>query len=308
MIERSLPLALLVWFVPALAWAQPPNDCMETETEAECHARLQCLPNEDIETCKRRRAGGATDGQQDPNRDDRDDRDDRDRDRDRDDSRRDRDRDDDRDRAQERDRRERERRRKERERKRRDRDDDDDDDRDSGGGGGGSDVIRPGTRPWFFAGAIGPTFFGLNRNRVGFRGGVEARARVALDFGYHLDGEFEGPALGGTVEQTFSDADTFYVINPAFKFWWDIQVVDEYGIYIAPFGKAGYAGALCGERRFGCPYHAFNIGFGAEGRLILNDRGLVLLRPIQLDTYLGDFFNETFWLNYSVLIGGGVIW
>src|SRR5690606_203378 len=114
-------------------------------------------------------------------------------------------------------------------------------------GGGGSDVLRPGTRPFFFAGAIGPNFFGLNRGRAntfGVRGGVEARARVALDIGYHLDGEFEGPALGGTLEQTFSDGDSFYVINPAFKFWWDIQPSDDYGIYIAPFAKAGYAAAL----------------------------------------------------------------
>lgn len=163
-------------------------------------------------------------------------------------------------------------------------------------------------------GAIGPSFFGLNRRRPGLRGPAygDTRAKLAVDFGYHFSGEFEGPAIGATIEQTFSE--NFYVFNPGFKFWWDIQPVDDYGIYIAPFAKAGYALATCSRRYlrtywgFGpdpCPHHAFNIGLGVEGRLVLDDRWVVLLRPVQVDTYLGNMFGHSFWLNYSLLVGGG---
>jgi len=178
-----------------------------------------------------------------------------------------------------------------------------DDDDDAGGGGSGGDipeVLRPGTKPMFFVGAIGPTFFGINRD---FDARDGSRGKLALDFGYHLDGAMEGPAIGGTIEQTFSGS--FYVLNPAFKFWWDIQPVDDLGLTIAPFAKAGYAGVFCDGDV--CPGHAFDLGFGVEGRLVLDDVGLVLVRPIQFDNYLGDIFDESFLLTYSFLVGGGLI-
>lgn len=174
------------------------------------------------------------------------------------------------------------------------------DDDDGGGSGDYPEILRPGTKPMFFVGAIGPTFFGINKKFDAKNG---SRGKLALDFGYHFDGAMEGPAIGATVEQTFSNK--FYVINPAFKFWWDIQPVDGLGLTIAPFAKAGYAGAFCGGNE--CPGHAFNLGFGAEGRLVLDDIGLVLVRPLQFDNYLGNMFDETFLLTYSFLVGGGLI-
>jgi len=170
---------------------------------------------------------------------------------------------------------------------------------DDGDGRDIPEVLRPGTKPMFFSGAIGPTFFGINRK---FDAGEGSRGKLALDFGYHFDGAMEGPAIGATVEQTFSDA--FYLFNPAFKFWWDIQPVDDLGLTIAPFAKAGYAGAFCDG---GCPGHAFDLGFGVEGRLVLDDIGLVLVRPLQFDNYLGDMFDRSFFLTYSFLVGGGLI-
>lgn len=170
------------------------------------------------------------------------------------------------------------------------------------------DLMPPSTKPLFFVGAIGPTFFGINRAGPGGGGpggprgfGALARAKVSLELGYHLWDEFEGPAIGFAIEQTFDD--NFYVFNPSFKFWWDIQIVDDYAIYVAPFGKAGYA--ITGACAV-CPDHAFNIGLGAEGRVVFKDRWVVLFRPIHLDTYLGNFFGQGFWLNYSLLVGGGV--
>ena len=60
------------------------------------------------------------------------------------------------------------------------------------------------------------------------------------------------------------------------------------------------------ERRQSARITSYNVCYTKLLRLVLGDRGIVLLRLVQLDTYLGDFFNETFWLSYSLLIGGGV--
>lgn len=186
---------------------------------------------------------------------------------------------------------------------------DDDDDDDDGGGGGAEELLTPATKPWFFTGGVGPTFFDLTRGDGGpgpggpggpGGRGRHGRFRVGLDIGYHFSGDFTGPAIGLAIEQSFDDA--LYVFNPAFKFWWDIQIIDEYAIYVAPFGKAGYAlGAATGG-----PGHAFDLGVGAEGRVVFNDFAMAFLRPVQLDFFLGDFFGETFVLSYSLLIGGGL--
>lgn len=170
-----------------------------------------------------------------------------------------------------------------------------------------NDVIPESTRPMWFAIGVGPTFYGLNlggRGRAGrFRRGGDFRGRGKLifDFGYHFSGDGEGPAIGATIEQSI-DRD-FYIFNPGFKFWYDIHITD-YGIYITPQAKAGYAvGGVCA----GCTaVHAFNIALGVEGRVVFKDRWLTFLRVVQLDTFLGDFFGETFILNYDLLIGGGV--
>ena len=181
------------------------------------------------------------------------------------------------------------------------------DDDDAGGGSGSTkagELLTPSTKPGFFTGGVGPTFFDLTRGKAkkGLGVGLSGRFMVALDFGYHFSGDFTGPAIGATIEQSF-DKD-FYVFNPAFKFWWDIQVVDDLAIYVAPFAKAGYA--------LGCGYescsavHGFNLGIGAEGRVIFNDFAMAYIRPIQGDMFLGDFFGSTFLVNYSILIGGGL--
>jgi hypothetical protein len=177
-------------------------------------------------------------------------------------------------------------------------DDDDDDD-----GGSKSDLLTPSTRPHFFVGAIGPSFYGINdaERAPGFRAGVFYRGKLALDYGYHFSGDGEGAAIGVTIEQSFDS--NFYVFNPGFKFWYDIMIADM-AIYVAPFFKAGYAFGACDG--CGTNDHAFNLALGAEGRVVLDDRWMVLFRPIQLDSYFGDFFDQVFVLNYDILIGGGL--
>jgi hypothetical protein len=167
-----------------------------------------------------------------------------------------------------------------------------------------ADLLPPGSRPMWFALGVGPSFYGLNlggRNRFNRgRFGTRGRGKLIFDFGYHFSGDSEGPAIGATIEQTIDG--NFYVFNPGFKFWYDIQITD-YAIYITPQAKAGYAFGTCN----GCGgNHGFNIAVGVEGKVIFKDRWLVFLRPVYLDSYIGDFFNETFVLNYDLLLGGGV--
>lgn len=174
-------------------------------------------------------------------------------------------------------------------------------------------ILEPSDRPHFFAGGIGPNFYAFNRGCGGrFRNRYvcgRTTFKVGLDYGYHFSGKFEGPAIGVSVEQTFDDA--LYTFNPAFKFWWDIEIADM-AIYITPWAKAGYmlgSDFLDDDIFVDDTVHGFNIGAGVEGRVVLNNRGLLFLRPIHIDTFLGDFpGDEIFVLNWTVLLGGGVVW
>ena len=49
-------ITLAVLLASAVAFAQKPADveCRKTETQAECHARLKCKPNEELEECQKR--------------------------------------------------------------------------------------------------------------------------------------------------------------------------------------------------------------------------------------------------------------
>ncbi|MEZ4442403.1 MAG: hypothetical protein R3B72_25135 [Polyangiaceae bacterium] len=173
-----------------------------------------------------------------------------------------------------------------------------------GGGGGGRkpDILRPSTKPWWIVGGAGPDLYDLNIGGApppGVRGrDFIARVIVAADFGYHLSGGGDGAAIGGTIEQTFGSS--LYTFNPAFKFWWDIEIADM-AIYVAPFAKAGYVLGTAG----GTLAHGFNLGAGAEGRVVLNDQWMLFARPFQGDLIIGDFYGDTVTLNVSFLIGGG---
>lgn len=175
--------------------------------------------------------------------------------------------------------------------------------RSSGGSANAEELLRPGTRPMFFNLAFGPTFFAVNsENRFGGRGRLNrSRGKLAFDFGYHFSGEFDGPAIGATIEQTIDD--NLYTFHPGFKFWWDIQVVEEYEIDITPFADVGYMFLSFDDFR---DEHAFVFAFGVEGRVLLDDRWVLLFRPIHVQNLLTSINNNSFLINFSVLVGGGV--
>jgi len=52
--------------------------------------------------------------------------------------------------------------------------------------------------------------------------------------------------------------------------------------------------------------HAFVFAFGVEGRVLLDDRWVLLFRPIHVQNLLTSINNNSFLINFSVLVGGGV--
>ena len=64
--------ALVAWSAVALAQSRPRDvECKATETQAECHARLKCKPDEELEDCQKRlrKAGGGDADDRDGDRD-----------------------------------------------------------------------------------------------------------------------------------------------------------------------------------------------------------------------------------------------
>ena len=158
------------------------------------------------------------------------------------------------------------------------------------------DVLRPGTHPWWFAGGIGPSF------GVAGRGGYGHSWRNQFNFteeiGGHFSGEFEGPALGAHFQQGLGNH--FFRSTIGIRFWYDIQVVDDLGLYIAPDAQLGWTYIDAGGDD-----HFMNLQFGAAGRLILGDRGMVFARVACFDFNFGDTY---WWMNYNLILGGGVTW
>jgi len=166
----------------------------------------------------------------------------------------------------------------------------------------------PDGKPWFFQGAIGGAFHMFPGRPDDFRGrpigSLRHQFKISEELGYHFSGEFEGPAIGPHFSQAFGNG--FGRLTAAFKFWWDIQPKDDLALYIAPFGHAGYTGWFNGHWA-----NTFNTQFGAEGRLILGQTGLVFLRAIAIDLHIGDAilaYDSHFTGYYDLMLGGGLCW
>jgi hypothetical protein len=197
---------------------------------------------------------------------------------------------------------------------------------DGGEASAAPDVIRPGTRPGFFSGGVGPSFAAIGCGDGNCSNDIHiTQFYGTLDFGWHLmDEGFEGPAIGANIHGGYGDVG-FYGggvgrFGAAFKFWWDIQPVDDIGIYATPFASAGWTSLIFDFRdycvvfdpRFGCVeyggrdhwVHFFNLQIGAMARLVLGDRGLVYFQPVTFDTL---FNGDGVGLFYHFELGGGVI-
>jgi hypothetical protein len=120
--------------------------------------------------------------------------------------------------------------------------------------------------------------------------------KLMQEIGGHFQGDAEGPALGAVFEEAFL-RDTFR-FAAACKFWWDIKIIDDLGLYLFPEAKLGMS--LWNPPVAGF----FNTAVGFGGKLILDDRWMVFLKPITADFHIG----PSFIFAWDILAGGGVTW
>lgn len=169
-------------------------------------------------------------------------------------------------------------------------------------------LLEPNSHPWFVTGGLGLSH---SFNACGSGGCASTGFQMfkfAPEVGYHFSGEFEGPAIGAAADVSFGGVFGLTVVRfePGVKFWWDIPIVDDLGVTVAPFGKVGY-GLYQSESIFGGSFtaHFVHGQLGASGRLSLGNRGVVFFQPITLGLLAnGDGAAFT----YDILAGGGVTW
>lgn len=182
-------------------------------------------------------------------------------------------------------------------------------------------MLRPGTHPGFLSAGIGPSFLICYGSDCDPPGDI-VQFYGALDFGWHLTGDgFEGPAIGANIHGGYGGVSGWDTgrFGAAFKFWWDIQPSDKYGVYITPSLSAGPTSFFFDSDRFCywdpalnrrfCPdvasdEHFFNLQVGGAVRLVLNDLGMLYFQPITLDTVFNGDGAGLFW---RMELGGGLI-
>ncbi len=158
------------------------------------------------------------------------------------------------------------------------------------------DVVRPSTRPWWFAGGLGPSIF-VTTDR-GSRGGF-TQFMLTQEIGGHFSGDGEGPALGAHLSESFGSGFFRFTVGP--RFWYDIQVASNLGVYVTPDAQLGYT--FFSGRVFSS--HAVNLQAGCAARVVLGDRGMVFMRPVSFDF---NFNDNGMVLTYNLIMGGGVTW
>ncbi len=154
-------------------------------------------------------------------------------------------------------------------------------------------ILRPGTKPWAYMGAIGP-MIGVTNYKTSFL--------FHNTIGFHLFERSSGPALGGDFD--FSFASEFFTMTLGPRFWYDIPIA-RMSLYVSPFARLAYTLAVLGNSAA----HFFNISFGARFKVILNNSLLLSFQPLAINMYLGGggpFSGFIFSLGISLLFGVGV--
>jgi len=147
------------------------------------------------------------------------------------------------------------------------------------------ETLRPGTKPWFFHAGVGGAF---NLDGVG------SQTKFVQELGIHFSGDASGPALGVALAESVGSG--FFVFQPGAKFWWDIQIIDDLGLYVAPFVKVGAAFATNINTNV-----FFNFQGGAQARLVINDLWNVFVRPVAIDFFIGENGLD---VRYDFIVGG----
>ncbi len=157
-------------------------------------------------------------------------------------------------------------------------------------------VLVPGTRPMFATASIAPAF-GLSSNAA-------TQLKLSQSFGYHFTGDGSGFAIGGELQESLGGSAFAFQVGP--KAWYDIQVSDRLGLYLAPSFMLGLAYGSASQSYYGYDYGsiagvAFNMQIGFEAKLVIGDRGLVFFRPVTIDIGVGSQVA----VRYDLVFGGG---
>jgi tetratricopeptide (TPR) repeat protein len=165
----------------------------------------------------------------------------------------------------------------------------------------GPPLLRPGTHRAFAAAALGGGF-GLTGSSHFFK--------IVEAIGVHFRGEAGGPGLSLEIHEALASG--LFLLEAGPRFAWDIRV-GERGLYISPGLMAGF---VYFKSDFNFPEYnpaGSSLGFGLQAgvdlKLVLGDRGLLLLRPVSISyarTYSSDLSVWQDRVRFDVLLGGGV--
>lgn len=140
-------------------------------------------------------------------------------------------------------------------------------------------ILRPHNRAAAYQFSIGPTSIAagsVNAFGFGVSGfGGAVYGHISNVVGFHFSGRGHGPALGGALDIYFSGNSVLFA--PGVRFWWDIPIA-RMAIYVAPFAQAGLAIGASNGFALGA-----DLQFGVEGKVVLNKRLLLTLKPVAFD-------------------------
>jgi hypothetical protein len=128
------------------------------------------------------------------------------------------------------------------------------------------------------------------------------------EFGYHLNGRGDGPAIGGLL--ILGGARNTFRFSPQAKFWWDIPVFSRYAFFLTPGVSAGYnlvqsriwVGDIFDLREDWASNHSLVVQGTFAGRVVLKNRGLAFFQPVGLGMHLG---GGGVGLSVTSVLGGG---
>jgi hypothetical protein len=170
-------------------------------------------------------------------------------------------------------------------------------------------VMKLGTREMWVSAGIGAA--------LGF-GDTISQTKLNQTLGVHFLGRTEGPALALELQESVGYDVFIFEVMP--RFFWDIAVVDRVAFYITPSVGVGFA-YIDDDRRpsTGAATQitetegkGLTIQVAVEARLVINDRGLVFLRPLAVDIISAEYTLSnatTRWdtrVRWDLMFGGGV--
>ncbi len=147
-------------------------------------------------------------------------------------------------------------------------------------------ILRPSSRPFEAMFSLAPALDVSNS---------ASQLKLAEALAMHLNGTGDGLAIGAEVQESVGNGEFTFELGP--KAWYDIALVPDLGIYIAPSAMLGL-----GFSTFYGSVATFDMQYGIEAKMVLDDRALVFFRPFTLDIGVG---NRTF-VRYDLMFGGGV--